>query len=126
MKMCLFFMSAAYIQVHFRLDFVMEANTMSPDQTACKDQSDPYCLKCRYPANLLHICISLWPTNLHFTMANNLHFTVLNKSAFNCTTNLHFTVHNISTFHCAQQERSNSSKRKLNILVITLWAISEG
>ena len=27
-------MSAAYIQVHFRLDFIMEANTMNPDQTA--------------------------------------------------------------------------------------------
>ena len=28
------FTSAAYIQVHFRLDFIMEANTMDPDQTA--------------------------------------------------------------------------------------------
>ena len=27
-------MSAAYIQVHFRLDFIMEANTMNSDQTA--------------------------------------------------------------------------------------------
>ena len=27
-------MSAPYIQVHFRLDFLMEANNMSPDQTA--------------------------------------------------------------------------------------------
>ena len=27
-------MSAAYIQVHFRLDFIMEANTMTRDQTA--------------------------------------------------------------------------------------------
>ena len=26
--------SAAYIQVHFRLDFFMEANTINPDQTA--------------------------------------------------------------------------------------------
>ena len=26
-------MSVAYIQVHFRLDFIMEANTMNPDQT---------------------------------------------------------------------------------------------
>ena len=26
--------SAAYIQVYFRLDFIMEANTMTPDQTA--------------------------------------------------------------------------------------------
>ena len=24
---------AAYIQVHFRLDFIMEASTMNPDQT---------------------------------------------------------------------------------------------
>ena len=28
------FSSAAYIQVHFRLNFIMEANTMNPDQTA--------------------------------------------------------------------------------------------
>ena len=27
-------MAAAYIQVLFRLDFNMEANTMNPDQTA--------------------------------------------------------------------------------------------
>ena len=27
-------MSVAYIQVHFRLDCIMEANTMNPDQTA--------------------------------------------------------------------------------------------
>ena len=27
-------MSAAYIQVNFLLDFTMEANTMTPDQTA--------------------------------------------------------------------------------------------
>ena len=35
-------MSAAYIQVHFRLDLTMEANTMNPDQTAPKtwEQSD--------------------------------------------------------------------------------------
>ena len=31
---CLLFTSAAYIQVHFRLNFIMEANTMNPDQTA--------------------------------------------------------------------------------------------
>ena len=29
-----FFTSAAYIQVPFRLDFFMEANNMKPDQTA--------------------------------------------------------------------------------------------
>ena len=29
-------MSAAYIQVHFRLDFIMEAITMNPDQIAPK------------------------------------------------------------------------------------------
>ena len=28
------------IQVHFRLDFFMEANNMNPDQTAPKEQSD--------------------------------------------------------------------------------------
>ena len=27
-------MSAAYIQMHFRLDFITEANAMDPDQTA--------------------------------------------------------------------------------------------
>ena len=30
----LLFRSAAYIQVYFRPDFIMEANTMSPDQTS--------------------------------------------------------------------------------------------
>ena len=35
-KCCLLFMPAAYIQVHFRLDFIIEANTMNPDQTAPK------------------------------------------------------------------------------------------
>ena len=29
-----FFMSAAYIQVHFRLDLIIKANTMNPDPTA--------------------------------------------------------------------------------------------
>ena len=29
------FMSAAYIQVNFRLDFIMEANTMNPDHCVC-------------------------------------------------------------------------------------------
>ena len=33
-------MSAAYIQVHFRQDLIMEANTMNPDQTAPMEQSD--------------------------------------------------------------------------------------
>ena len=28
--------SAAYIQVHFRLDFIMDPNAMHPDQTAPK------------------------------------------------------------------------------------------
>ena len=31
---CLLFTSTAYIQVYFWLDFIMEANTMYPDQTA--------------------------------------------------------------------------------------------
>ena len=31
------FLSAAYIQVHFRLDFFMEANNMNPYQTAPKE-----------------------------------------------------------------------------------------
>ena len=30
---CLLFSSAAYIQVHFRLDFILDANAMNPDQT---------------------------------------------------------------------------------------------
>ena len=32
----LLFTSAAYVQVHFILEFVMEANNMNPDQTAPK------------------------------------------------------------------------------------------
>ena len=44
-------MSAAYIQVNFRLDFYMEANNMNPDQTAIWKQSDlgPFCLQYRLP-----------------------------------------------------------------------------
>ena len=34
-------MSAAYIQVHFRLDIFMEANNMNTDQTAPWEESDP-------------------------------------------------------------------------------------
>ena len=55
-------MSAAYIQVHFRHDLIMEANTMNPDQTApmdvfhfvCREQSDlsPYCSPLRLPNNI--------------------------------------------------------------------------
>ena len=42
-------MSAAYSQVHFKLDFIMEANTMNPDQTGPLEQSDmdSYCLQYR-------------------------------------------------------------------------------
>ena len=38
--------SSANTQVHLRLDFIMEANNMNPDQTAALEQSDlgPYCL----------------------------------------------------------------------------------
>ena len=34
LKMSSVVMSAAYIQVHFRLDSIMESNIMNPDQTA--------------------------------------------------------------------------------------------
>ena len=53
-KCCLLYMSAAYIQVHFRLDFFMKANSIDPDQTAPKEQSDlgPYCLQYRLPKNI--------------------------------------------------------------------------
>ena len=34
LKLSSAFYIAAYIQVHVRLDFIMEANTMYPDQTA--------------------------------------------------------------------------------------------
>ena len=43
-------MSAKYIQMHLRLDFIIVANTMSPDQTAPL-QSDlvPSCVQYRQP-----------------------------------------------------------------------------
>ena len=46
---CLLFTSAANIQVHFRLDFYIESNTIETDQ----EQSDlgPYCLQYRLPRN---------------------------------------------------------------------------
>ena len=42
-----------YIQVLFRLDFIVGANTMNPDQTAPSEQSDldPYCLQHRLSKN---------------------------------------------------------------------------
>ena len=40
----------AYIQVHFRLDFFMEANTMDPDQTA--PDLGPYCVQYMLPKNI--------------------------------------------------------------------------
>ena len=47
-------MSSAYIQVHFRPDFFMEANNMNPDQTAPWEQSDlgSYCLQYMLPKNI--------------------------------------------------------------------------
>ena len=47
-------MSAAYIQVHFRHDLIMEANTMNPNQTAPREQPDlgPYCLPQILPKNI--------------------------------------------------------------------------
>ena len=44
-------MPAAYAQVHFRLDFVMKANTMNPDQTAPKARG-PYFLTYRVIGDL--------------------------------------------------------------------------
>ena len=43
----------AYFQVHFRLNFILEANTMDPDPTATLKQSnlDPYGLQ------LIKICL---------------------------------------------------------------------
>ena len=37
LEQCLLFTSAAHIQVHFRLEFIIEANTMNPDQTVPLD-----------------------------------------------------------------------------------------
>ena len=47
-------MSAAYIQVYFRLDNIMEAKNMNPDKTAPNEQSDlgPYCLQYRLPKKI--------------------------------------------------------------------------
>ena len=44
-------MSATYIKAHLRQDNIMEANTMNPDQTAPREQSDlgPYCSPLRQP-----------------------------------------------------------------------------
>ena len=51
-------MTAAYIQVPFRLDLFMETNNMDPNQTApsvaLREQSDQcsYCLQYRLPKNI--------------------------------------------------------------------------
>ena len=51
LKNCLLFMSAAaYIQVHCRLDFFLEANTMNTYQTV--PDLGPYCLQYRLPKNI--------------------------------------------------------------------------
>ena len=44
-KMLSVFMSAAYLQVHFRLDLIMEANTITLIRLLLREQSDlsPYC-----------------------------------------------------------------------------------
>ena len=42
-------MSAAYIQVYFRLNFIMEANTMNPDQMS---DLGSYCFQYRVPNNI--------------------------------------------------------------------------
>ena len=53
LKILLLFTSATYIQVHFRLDFMMEANTMGPDQTApWRSDLGPYCLEYRLHKNI--------------------------------------------------------------------------
>ena len=54
-KYCLLFISAANIQVHFRLDFIMEAITMNPEirLLPCEHPDlDPYCLQYRLPKNI--------------------------------------------------------------------------
>ena len=38
-KCCLPFTSATYIHMNFRLDFIMEANTMNYDQTASNENN---------------------------------------------------------------------------------------
>ena len=43
-QLCLF-LSQLHIFVHFKLDFIMEVNTMNPDQS-------PYCLQYRVPKNI--------------------------------------------------------------------------
>ena len=50
------FTSAVYSQAHFRLDNIMDANTMSPDQTA------PYCLQVTAYNGLEPYC---YHTSLH-------------------------------------------------------------
>ena len=47
------FLPLLHIQVHSRLDFSMEANTMNPDQTApLESDLGPYCLQYRLPKNI--------------------------------------------------------------------------
>ena len=50
-KYSLLFTTAAYIPVHFRLDFIMEANHLNPDQTDMSSLG-PYCLQYWLPKNI--------------------------------------------------------------------------
>ena len=43
------FMSAAYIQVHFKLDVFMEASNMNPSQNSEQSDLGPHCLQYRLP-----------------------------------------------------------------------------
>ena len=45
-------MSAAYKQIHFRLDYFMGANNVNPYQTAPKPDLGPYYLQYRLPYNI--------------------------------------------------------------------------
>ena len=47
-----FYVCSIYIQVHFRLDFIIEANTMNPDQLWEQSDLGPYCLQYRLPKNI--------------------------------------------------------------------------
>ena len=81
-------MSAAYIQIHFKLDFFMKANTMNREiRVLPREQSylGPYCLQYRLPKNISkpeELMTKSWLAGQGFTVTHNLKTEIVRKVNF--------------------------------------------
>ena len=110
--------SAAYIQVHFRLDFTMDANTINPDQTAPWQQSNqgPYIVQYqafRFMVGPGHCpMISKYGLSLSKAVGPvDPSFLVVKKSHFNKT--VHLTASLQKTCTCRLQYSKTCFKQPL-------------